>query len=278
VDVNLRRRQILVGFGAVAAAMAARAERRARAAWEFEIERVDVALRGLDPAHEGLRMAQLSDLHIGRWTPDGRIIGAVRTLQREAVDLVVLTGDYVTSSRDPLERVEQLLSGIGLPTFAVLGNHDHWTDAAYLRQGLERANITVLQNAHTVTWIRGAPLTLLGIDDEFSGHADVEATFQGAPQQGSRLVLAHTPVTVDALPRSEGLLCLSGHTHGGQVYVPRLSELLYTAARQPYVRGQYLVGGNQLYVNRGMGFGRGSPAVRVASEPELTIFTLHRAA
>ena len=277
--MRITRRQFVLGSTAVLAAPYVPEVPRSRGGtWEFDVSRVDITLPDLDPAHEGLRVAQLSDLHIGKHTPDGRIIHAVRTLEREAVDVVVLTGDYVTHEGDPLERVQELLTGIHVPAFAVLGNHDHWTEPAYLRQGLERANITVLQNTHTVTRVRGAPLTVLGVDDERSGHADVAATFRGAPTSGSRLVLAHTPITADALPESQGLLCLSGHTHGGQVYVRGVTERLYSAANSPYLRGRYDLRGNVLYVNRGLGFGRGSWKQRVGSDPELSIFTLRRGA
>lgn len=271
-----RRQFVLGGVAALAATQVEATVRSSGGTWEFELSRVDVALPGLDPAHEGLRIAQLSDLHVGPFTPDGRIIHAVRTLEREGVDLVVLTGDYVTRKGDPLERVQELLTGIRIPAFAVLGNHDHWTAPAYLRQGLERANITVLQNTHTVTRVRGAPLTVLGVDDARSGHADVEATFRGAPTSGSRLVLAHTPITADALPESQGLLCLSGHTHGGQVYIPGITERVYAAIDSPYVRGRYDLRGNVLYVNRGLGYGRGGPKYRVSADPELSVFTLRR--
>jgi hypothetical protein len=275
--VRINRRQFVLGTTAVLAApLLAQPAFAAGHTWQFEVSRVEVALPGLDPAHEGLRVAQLSDLHIGPSTPDGRIIHAVRTLEQEQVDLVVLTGDYVTRKGDPLHRVQELLTGIHVPAFAVLGNHDHWTDPAYLRQGLERANITVLQNAHTVTWVRGAPLTVLGVDDARSGHADVEATFRGASASGSRLVLAHTPITADSLPESQGLLCLSGHTHGGQIYVQGITDRLYAAAGSPYIRGRYDLRGNVLYVNRGLGYGRGGRKYRIGAAPELSVFTLRR--
>jgi predicted MPP superfamily phosphohydrolase len=277
--MRISRRQLIVGgAAALAAPHLEKAVRPTGGTWEFEVSRIDVTLPDLDPAHEGLRVAQLSDLHVGPSTPDGRIIHAVRTLEQEGVDLVVLTGDYVTRKGDPLHRVQELLTGIHVPAFAVLGNHDHWTDPAYLRQGLERANITVLQNMHTVTQVKGAPLTVLGVDDARSGHANVEATFRGAPKTGSRLVLAHTPITADDLPESQGLLCLSGHTHGGQVFIPGITERIYAAVNSPYVRGRYDLRGNVLYVNRGLGYGRGGRKYRVGSDPEMSIFTLRRAA
>ncbi|MFL5318917.1 MAG: metallophosphoesterase [Myxococcaceae bacterium] len=274
----MTRRQVLRGAAAgLVAATAARAEKVHNKAVHFEIEHVDVTLSGLDPAHDGLKVAQLSDIHIGIGTPDGRVIAALEAVEREKADVLVLTGDYITWKPDPVERVGQLIAlRKKVPTFAVLGNHDHWTYPKDLRTQLEHADVTVLQNEHTVTRINGAPFTFFGIDDQHSGHQDVDATFKGSTAGGSSLVLAHTPVSIRSLPEDRGLFCLSGHTHGGSVYLPSITPRVFTIAGQPYVRGHYDVGGNRLYVNRGLGFGGILLGPRVASPPEVTILTLRR--
>lgn len=268
-----RRGMLSALMGAALLPRAARAERRLAHNEYFEITRPELFIPGLNSAHDGLKIVQLSDLHIGRGSPDGRVIAAVRILNDENPDLVMLTGDYVTTRRDPYDRVPELLKGIAAPVFAVMGNHDHWTDAPLLRKKLEGIGYTVLQNEHTVARIKGADFTILGVDDSTTHHDDVEQTFKGKPG-GSRLVLAHTPTSIAKLPPWEGLLCLSGHTHGGQVHVPRLTEGIFLRVGQPFIRGHYAVRGNQLYVNRGLGFGRGTRLPRVDSEPELTVFTL----
>ena len=268
-----RRGMLAAVMSAVMLPKAARAERRLAANEHFEITHPELFIPGLNPAHDGLKIGQLSDIHIGRGSPDGRVIAAVRILNDENPDLVMLTGDYVTTKRDPYDRVPDLLRGIEAPVYAVMGNHDHYTDAPLLRKKLEGIGYTVLQNEHSVLRIKGSDFTVLGVDDCTTHHDDVELTFKGKPK-GSRLVLAHTPTGANKLPPWEGLLCLSGHTHGGQVHVPRLTEGLFSRAGQPYIRGHYAVRGNQLYVNRGLGFGRGTALPRVDSEPELTIFTL----
>ncbi|MHB8872858.1 MAG: metallophosphoesterase [Myxococcaceae bacterium] len=275
----LSRRSLLTALAGAtvlgpAVVHAADKERR-RGEWNrFEVSRTELLVPGLDPAHDGLVVGQLSDIHVGRNTPDGRVIAAVRELNEAGPDLVFLTGDYITTRRDPIDQVPRLLAGIAAPTFAVLGNHDHWTDAPRLRRDLEAAGYTVLQNQHTVTRVRGAPLTVLGVDDGRSDHDDVDATFKGAPAAGTRLVLAHNPPTARKLPAWGNLVCLSGHTHGGQVTIPGFTDGLFRRIGQPYVRGLYTVRGNQLYVNRGLGFGKGSPLVRVGADPELSLFTL----
>ncbi len=252
---------------------AARAERKHSYNEFFEVTRTELFIPGLHPSHDGLVVAQLSDIHIGRGSPDGRVLSAVRMLNDENPDLAVLTGDYVTTKRDPYERVPDLLKGIKAPTYAVLGNHDHYTDAPYLRRGLEGIGYAVLQNEHTVARIKGADFNILGVDDCTTRHDDVDKTFKANPG-GSRLVLSHTPTAAKKLPPWQGMLCLSGHTHGGQLHVPKLTQGIFARAGMPYVRGHYNVRGNQLYVNRGLGFGRGTALPRLNSDPELSLITL----
>jgi predicted MPP superfamily phosphohydrolase len=253
---------------------AARTARAAEEAWQFELTETEVHLDGLHPGHDGVRIAQLSDVHVGANTPDGRIIAAVDAINAAKPDLVVLTGDYVTRRGDPLERVPELLGRLEGQVVAVLGNHDHWTDAHTISRDLRRVGIEVLANQNTATRVRGERLTIIGIDDGVTRRADVVRAFKGAPDDGTRLVLAHAPPTAEDLPSHQGLLCLSGHTHGGQLYMGRLTDAVFARAGQPYVRGRYVVGGNTLYVNRGLGFGRGGPLPRVGSEPEVALLTL----
>lgn len=272
-----RRSMLSVMSAAVFAPSAVRAERRQERRESFEVTRVELFLESLDPAHDGLRLAQLSDLHIGSGVPDGRIISAVNALNDEKPDLAVLTGDFVTTRWDPYERVPQLLERIEPQTWAVLGNHDHWSDADAVSKGLAKADIGVLQNQHTAVRLKGVDFSIIGIDDSTTRNDDVAGAFKGTRSKTSRLVLTHTPSCAAKLPAWEDVLCLSGHTHGGQWEVPKLTEGVYKRAGQPWYRGHYHVRGNQLYVNRGLGFGRGTRLPRINSEPELTLITLRRA-
>lgn len=274
MKARLTRRHVLAGAAGLMFGSGA-ANATSNMAEYFELTETELPLPDIDPAHDGLRIAQLSDVHVGMSTPDGRIYAAVRAVNELKPDVVILTGDYVTHSSDPLPRVPLVLADLKAPTFVILGNHDHYVDAKRIRSGFERIGYTVLQNEHTVTRLKGAPLTVLGIDDGRTRHDDVEMTFKGAASKGTRLVLAHTPPTAEKLPPNANLPCFSGHTHGGQFApFPTLTEALFRRVGQPYVRGLYAVNGNHLYVNRGLGFGRGGPMARVGSEPELSVFTL----
>jgi hypothetical protein len=253
-----------------------RQERRLRWRDHFSLSENVFFLPHMHAEHDGLRIAQLSDVHVGQATSAIRIRRAVEAVNEAQPDLVFLTGDHVTHSPKPLPRVRELLAGLKGPVFVVLGNHDHWVNGPYLRESFERLGYTVLQNEHRLVHVNGAPVTVLGVDDGRSGRDDVEATFRGAPEGGTRLVLTHAPPTVEKLPAHAGLVQFSGHTHGGQFVVRGITEAIFRRAGQPYISGHYHVNGNQLYVNRGLGFGFGGPYLRRGAEPEVAFFTLRR--
>lgn len=240
----------------------------------FVVDEVTVESAAIDPAHDGVRVAQLSDIHVGMFTPDSRIIGAIRELNARKPDLVVLTGDFVTTKRDPLSRLTDLLRDVSLPAVAVLGNHDHWSGAQKVGRAIEGASISLLRNQHTTLRVRGAPFHVVGVDDARTKNDDPQRAFGGVPS-GSRFVLTHTPSGADRLPEDQDFLCVSGHTHGGHVVVPGVTRWWLRRIGQPYARGMYQVRGNQLYVNRGLGMN--GPVPRVGSPPELTVFTLRSA-
>jgi predicted MPP superfamily phosphohydrolase len=272
------RRQFLKGAAIAGAAgatctlpplAAAAQEEPARA------ERVTFHLPGLDPAHDGLRVAQLSDVHVGPRTPPEVIRRAIAAANAFEPDLVVLTGDYVSRRRSEVEGVRELLGGLVAPTFAVLGNHDVWVDPAGLTAALRGHGYEVLENHWTRIRLRGVPFFVAGIGDHLTGREDVAAGTRrlDAP---APLVLAHGPKTAERLRALDRpLLCLSGHTHGGQINLPIVTKLLLASLREPYARGLYHLGRVQLYVNRGVGMS--GVGVRINAPPEVTLATLRRA-
>jgi uncharacterized protein len=269
------RRSVLQTFlSSSFAASTARAERKQIASEYFEIVRKEVFLPGLNALHDGIRVAQLSDIHIGQDVPLGRVISAVRVLNQEAPDIALLTGDFVTTRRDNPARVPQLLGQIKAPSFAVLGNHDYWSGHhEEIIKGLEGQGISLLRNQHSNIRINGADFSIVGIDDSTTQNDDVAKTFSNL-QNTSRIIATHTPSLARKLPAWQGDLCIAGHTHGGQWNFGQVTKGVFRTAGQPWFRGDYGVRGNHLYVNRGLGFGVGTRLPRVNSPPELTIFTL----
>jgi hypothetical protein len=238
-------------------------------------ERVTFEVPGLDPAHDGLRVVQLSDIHVGPPTSPDVIRRAIAAANGFEPDLVALTGDFLSRHRSDVEGVRELLGGIAAPTVAVLGNHDVWLDPGGVASALRGHGYEVLENAWTRIRLRGAPLTVVGVGDHRTRREDVGASMRGLPQGPPPLVLAHGPKSADRLRALDRpLVCLSGHTHGGQINLPVLTPLLLRSMREPYVRGRYALGKVQLYVNRGVGMS--GIGMRLNAPAEVTLATLRR--
>jgi predicted MPP superfamily phosphohydrolase len=232
---------------------------------------------GLDPAHDGLRVAQLSDLHVGPRTPAATVRAAIAAVNAFAPELVLLTGDFLSSRRSELDAMRDQLGGITAPAVAVLGNHDQWVDPQGAAAVLRGHGYEVLENDWTTLRLRGAPLAIVGVGDHSTRHEDVARATRGLPPDTTPVVLAHGPRTADRLRALDRpALCFAGHTHGGQIVLPILTPTwLYLFAHEPYVRGRYPLGRVQLYVNRGVGLS--GLRVRVNCPPEVTLATLRAA-
>src|ERR1700733_1825945 len=111
----------------------------------------EVHIGGLDPRHDGVRIAQLSDIHVGNMTPVAHIRAAIATANAAQPDLIVLTGDYVCWRRHEAELAGDQLGGLRAPrVLAVLGNHDYFTWGAGVANALERNGYEVLRNQTTI--------------------------------------------------------------------------------------------------------------------------------
>lgn len=207
-----------------------------------------------------LRVAHLTDLHVGRVTPMKVQYAAVDMTNAESPDLVVITGDFVCHSQRYLDELVDVVARFRAPVVAVLGNHDYWSGAAEVRHALRRAGAEVLDNAHTTITVRGERLQILGLDDAYTGHADRRAALAGLRRDLPTLGLSHIAEEADALWAAGVPLVLSGHTHAGQVTVAKLHELaIGRLAGHRYVHGLYgtrraqLAPHGAVYVGAGIG-------------------------
>jgi hypothetical protein len=159
---------------------------------------------------------------------------------------------------------------------AVLGNHDHWLDAAVGRRYLAAHAIGLVENRHRVLARGGAQLVVAGVDDLWTGRQDLIAAFAGAPpaDRAPRILLCHNPdFAVDPdLPRHGVRLMLSGHTHGGQVYLPGLGAPVLPIRHKQFARGLVKTAWGYVYVTRGIG--QTSPPARVLTRPEVAVIRL----
>jgi predicted MPP superfamily phosphohydrolase len=231
----------------------------------------------LDPRHDGLRIAHLTDIHVGRITPRRHIREAVELANRAGADLIALTGDYVCWKLSEIAMMEEQLAGLEAPrVVATLGNHDYFTSASRISAALRRNGYDVLFNEHTTVEVRGAPLHVVGIDDPVTRKDDVPAAFHGlSGRAGTRVALAHCPEASHAIAGHGADLILSGHTHGGQIWVKGLSDrIFYKRMRRRYRVGMYRVDDSELYVGAGVGFSGVRARFGNGTRAEVALITL----
>lgn len=233
----------------------------------------------LPPAWAGLRIAHLTDLHLGRLVSLDRIDQAVTAARGARPDLAVVTGDLVTDDVTRIRLVLQAVAGIGAPfgVLAAYGNHDaRWARRADAVDQAHRAGVELLVNDRRVLRRDGAAICVAGVADPVRGQPDLQAALAGVPAVVPRILLCHNPDYAEALPGEPRVdLMLSGHTHGGQVRLPLLGPPILPIHHRKYAAG--LVRGPRcpVYVSRGIGV-IGLP-VRLNCRPELALLTLQPA-
>jgi len=224
-----------------------------------------------------LRIAHLTDQHVGRVTPLDVQVDAVALANAEKPDLVVITGDFVAHSQAYLSDLTELMRGFQLPVFAVLGNHDHWCGADAVTEALVQGGVEVLKNAHTTLEVRHRKLQIVGLDDAYTGHADVERAVRGLDPSLPTIGLSHIAEEADELWTRGVPLVFSGHTHAGQITVARLHELSVGHwAGHRYVHGLYgeRRGEGAVYVGAGIGAAMFPLRLGERARREVAIFDL----
>ncbi len=251
---------------------------------DLEITHRTVELTRLSPALDGLRIAQLSDIHFEQYTEPDFVRHVVDQVNRLAPDLVLFTGDYVSEGPMPpvfgaksSYRCAEILSGVRCPArWCVLGNHDVKVDPTMVTDALEIHGLPVLANAHVPFERDGARLWIGGVKDIGLSDPDLHLAAPRKLQAANEpvILMGHEPDYADKVVKHGGVdLMLSGHTHGGQVRLPMIGALYTPPLGRKYVEGLFhLQNGLQLYVNRGIG-AVGVP-FRFDCRPELTLLTL----
>jgi predicted MPP superfamily phosphohydrolase len=249
-----------------------------RRRWYHVVER-DVRVPGLDARLDGLRIAQLSDLHIGTLTPRSWGLAWSRAANDRAPDLAVVTGDMVTSGIDFHGDVADVIGALRAKSgvFVSMGNHDYFgAEGEPLVTMLRDRGVGVLRNEGVVIERGGAKLWLAAIDDTWTRRDDIARAMRDRPDGMTTVLLAHDPNRFDDAADAGANLVLSGHTHGGQIGVPfiyRVANLASFGYR--YNVGFYRRGQSVLYVHPGLG--TTGPPMRLGVAPEVTILVLRAA-
>ena len=220
------------------------------------------------------RVVQLSDLHVGKGTPEIVLERAVEETIKAKPDLVVLTGDYLNRTLKYLPDFIAIMKRLPRPCVLVFGNHDHWSGIQELKKQLEEAGVTVLQNQHVTLKLTHMQLLIVGVDDGATKHDDAQAAFSGVENPRHALVLTHHPKTADKICKIGGRLILAGHLHGGQIDIPKVTDAIAKLSGKPYIAGFYSVGGSLLYVNAGLGSAVVRARAGPRAMPEVAVFDL----
>jgi len=237
-----------------------------------------------------LRVAALADIHACEpWMPLSRVEEIVATTNRLEPDLIVLLGDYVAGLqrfRSATVAPEDWARAFGrlsapLGTYAILGNHDWWSNVDRVRAAFDAHDIPVLENnAELLAAPDGTSFWLAGLGDQlayyrgngrFHGVDDLPGTLAGVPDDGNPVVLlAHEPDIFAAMPDRVSLT-LAGHTHGGQVALPYFGRPI-VPSRTPYAYGHIVENDRHLIVSGGLGCS--IVPVRFGVPPEIVVVDL----
>lgn len=245
---------------------------------DFQVVNHSVCIPGLDPAFQGYRMVHISDIHMGQWITAERLEGVVDLINLQGPDLVAITGDFVSYALDPIaDDMALALKGLRPrdAAVAVLGNHDHWMGPEKIREIIRESHIIDLCNDVFTLSRDDAVLHIAGLDDVMVNQHRLDLVMEKLNSLvGPAVLLVHEPDFADISSRTGRFsLQLSGHSHGGQIVLPRIGTPIRAPHFWKYPLGRYKIGDMVQYTNRGLG--TNLLWSRINCPPEITVFTLY---
>ena len=258
--------------------LAAQYTSRLQSDW-LQVNRVTISVPGLPSQFDGFSLAHASDLHLGGLvrSEDGRTI--VDRIMDLGADTIVLTGDLVDFTSAPSDGtghvIRDVFSRLCAPkgVYAVLGNHDYYAGPEDVASAVAASGVTLLRNEGLLLEHSGSKLWLAGVNSVQLGQHDLDAALWDAPPGIPVILLAHEPDYADVVAKDERVtLQLSGHSHGGQICIPRLGPVRKTHMGRKYIYGLHRVGKMWLYINPGTGMA--ILPVRLNCPPEITLLRL----
>jgi predicted MPP superfamily phosphohydrolase len=247
---------------------------------------MEIELARLPAALDGFTIAQLSDFHYDERFSAAPIRTAIEIVNHLRPDMVVLTGDFVTvpmfyrrfrtgkraaSAAEPCARLLARLHP-RLGTVSVLGNHDVDSDPHRIIEALDSQGLPALRNRSIPIEREGSRIWLCGLDSLWAGKPDLDLALHGIPSGELVVLLVHEPDFADKAAHYPVDLQLSGHSHGGQIWLPGIGAPWLPRYARKYPRGLHRIGPLTQYTNMGLGTIR--LPIRLNCPPEVTLFTL----
>ena len=266
-----------------------------KTAYDYQIIKVDVPIQDLPDGLNGLKIVQISDLHVGSFGETEPLIHAVETINGLGADLFVFTGDLVNNRAKEYPAYIEIFKKIEAPLgqYSILGNHDYGDYVEWDSERAQLENLNILKgyhrdtnwdllcNEHRVIEHNGEKLALIGVENwsakkGFAQYGKLKKAYVGTESIPTKILFSHDPSHWDAEVREsfkDIQLTLSGHTHGMQFGV-ETKYFRFSPVQWVYEQwaGLYTKASQHLYVNRGFGF-IGYPG-RVGIRPEITLLTL----
>jgi predicted MPP superfamily phosphohydrolase len=266
----------------------------ARGRTHLKVYRESVPISGLPKSFDGLRVVQLSDIHLaGFYKHPGYIIKVVDRVNQLKPDLILFTGDMVHNFAEEMDPFVEILNELHAPLgkYAVLGNHDYgayfqWkseeeesANLELVKAGIRACGFDLLLNEHRILLRNGDSLHIIGVENwgkpPFPQIGDLSRAMEGTDPSLTRILLSHDPSHWDLQVRGKEKieLTLAGHTHAMQFGI-EIGNFKWSPSKWTYKHwaGLYMENDQHLYVNRGLGY-TGFPG-RVGIRPEITLLTL----
>lgn len=246
----------------------------------IEIVEVEIPLTNLPTAFDGFRLVHISDIHAGTWVTKERLQMVLDRVRNVPKDALAFTGDLVSyhyeSWEDALIQAFQSLRKDS-EVYAVLGNHDHWSDNNLIEKILTNGGVTLLNNDIAILDIKDQKLVIAGVDDLWEQKDDLTLVLNKIDSLGLTdtcvVLLAHEPdFALKAGPTGRFCLQISGHSHGGQFILPWIGPVARIPGSLRYYLGLKKAEDMWVYTNRGLG--TSTVPLRINCRPEITVYTL----
>jgi predicted MPP superfamily phosphohydrolase len=241
----------------------------------LKVHHVDVRLPDLPKELDGFTIGHLSDLHRGRFVTEKQILHAAETAMSLKPDMIVITGDFVTTYSGNASSCARALQGLKAPkgVYGVLGNHDYSEDVSEVIRAIKSVGVRLLINESVKLHTKGVDWYVCGVDDPWHGQPELESVVHKLPKNSFKVSLCHEPDYADQYAHLGISLQLSGHSHGGQVVLPFIGAPLLPEMARKYIYGLRQVDNSRMRIYTSSGVGGVLP-IRLNCPPEVALLTL----